>query len=456
MEILSRELHSKLLLATLAAARGHEIILSDLEFIHKGLVREKLQPGVYHTKSLTPGKAKIKRHENLINKGTIITSIDEESGIHLKGYNKFVKLRYSEETIHQSSAVFTWGEEDFRSLNKEYKKYSRKIYKTGSPRADLCGPYFKEYWKIKKKINNKPYLLIPSNIAIFGHQSFIDRIFILKNLDYLDRAPEMLKEQLASASNDYLKVNVLVDAIKYLSKHNDGYNIILRPHPNERADIWRILLKGVPNVYINNDGPINNWINNSFAVMQHGCTTALEAHLSQKPLITYVPKELENHHLQNEFANELGFKITSKTQLLKKINFLLKKNKYFKVNGYKISSKISKKIFLDKNQLASEKMINVWEKISVNKNFRPTNLTSLKLFSLKMKFNRIIGNILKRLFPLKYSHLGSSKDNYKFQNIDINEINSKIEKLQKILKIKKKIECKLISKRVILIRQLKI
>ena len=73
-----------------------------------------------------------------------------------------------------------------------------------------------------------------------------------------------------------------------------------------------------------------------------------------------------------------------------------------------------------------------------------------------MKFNRIIGNILKRLFPLKYSHLGSSKDNYKFQNIDINEINSKIEKLQKILKIKKKIECKLISKRVILIRQLKI
>ena len=33
MEILSRELHSKLLLATLAAARGHEIILSDLEII---------------------------------------------------------------------------------------------------------------------------------------------------------------------------------------------------------------------------------------------------------------------------------------------------------------------------------------------------------------------------------------------------------------------------------------
>ena len=151
LEIIARELHSSLLLATLAAARGHEIILSDLEFIYKGLTKGHFQPGVFHTKSLTPSKTKIKRHNSLVNHGSIITSIDEESGIHLKGYKKFLRERYSRKTIDQSSAVFTWGDEDYKSLNKKYKKFSKKIYKTGSPRADLCRPYFIKYWKIQKK-----------------------------------------------------------------------------------------------------------------------------------------------------------------------------------------------------------------------------------------------------------------------------------------------------------------
>jgi len=37
VEIATRELDSKLLLATLAAARGHHVILSDLESILKGM-----------------------------------------------------------------------------------------------------------------------------------------------------------------------------------------------------------------------------------------------------------------------------------------------------------------------------------------------------------------------------------------------------------------------------------
>ena len=218
------------------------------------------------------------------------------------------------------------------------------------------------------------------------------------------------------------------------------------------------MLRGIPNVYVENSGPINNWIHNSFAVIHHGCTTAVETCLSQKPLITYVPNELKSHYLQNEFSNELGFKIKSKNELLKKINFLFEKNKnkYFKTNSHKLSSKISKKIFIDKHELASEKIVKIWEKITLNKNFIPTNLKTLKFFFLKMKINQIIGNILKKLSPLKYGHLGSSNVNYKFQNLDFNEINSRVEKLQKILKIEKNLECKLISKRAILIRQAKI
>ena len=50
VEVSARELDGKLLLATLAAAKGHEIVLSDSEVILKGLFGGYLEPGIYHTK----------------------------------------------------------------------------------------------------------------------------------------------------------------------------------------------------------------------------------------------------------------------------------------------------------------------------------------------------------------------------------------------------------------------
>ena len=42
----------------------------------------------------------------MIDKGFMITSIDEEGGLDIPGYEDFSKGRYSEKTISQSSAVF--------------------------------------------------------------------------------------------------------------------------------------------------------------------------------------------------------------------------------------------------------------------------------------------------------------------------------------------------------------
>ena len=61
-EVSTRELDSKLLLATLAASRGHQVLISDQESLIKGLVRKFLVPGIFHTKSLTPSKIKIENH----------------------------------------------------------------------------------------------------------------------------------------------------------------------------------------------------------------------------------------------------------------------------------------------------------------------------------------------------------------------------------------------------------
>ena len=117
-EIAARELDSKILLAVLAAARGHQVIISDVEAIEKGICRGILSPGIFHTKSLSPGKIKISRHQEVIDNGSLVTSIDEESCLDTRGYDKFARIRYSEKSIDQSSAVFGWGQRMLRPLNE--------------------------------------------------------------------------------------------------------------------------------------------------------------------------------------------------------------------------------------------------------------------------------------------------------------------------------------------------
>jgi len=108
IELSVRELDSKLLTATLAASGGHDVLISDLESIEKGISRGILPPGIFHTKSLSPTDHKIKRHQSTIDRGSMITSIDEEGGLVDENYLADAKFRFSNHTIEQCSAIFSW------------------------------------------------------------------------------------------------------------------------------------------------------------------------------------------------------------------------------------------------------------------------------------------------------------------------------------------------------------
>ncbi len=446
-----RELDSKLLLAVLAAARGHQVVVSDLECIEKGLLRGYLAPGIFHTKSLTPGKVKIDRHAAIINVGSKITSIDEEGGLLEHGYDEMARTRYSEETINQSSAVFSWGEDDCKSLKKKYHKYSDKFYKTGSPRADLWKSTFFDYWGLPKKAPKKPYLLIVSNMNICDSKFFHERISLDRAGGYYNREPEMFKKAFMVRSFDYLKAAAFIEAAKYLSEHNNGYDIVFRPHPIENVDCWKILLEDIPNVHVIRDGSISAWVQNSFALMHNGCTTGIEATISKTPLVTYATPELKHN---NNIPNELGYLIKSKEDLLKKINSFyddIKSNDQKNISQ-QLPDQVSKKIYIDNNELAAEKIVKTWESISDKEAYKSINLIKFKFFLMNMRFNRLIGDVLKKLFPIRFGKLGSQKEKSKFPPLNKDDICERVIKLKQILQIDKKIECKLISERTIVIK----
>jgi surface carbohydrate biosynthesis protein len=445
LEVSVRELDSKLLLAVIAASRGHEVIISDKESIMKGLERKLLTPGIFHTKSLTPGKSKIIKHKKLIDIGCKITSIDEEGGLVDYGYKRFAKVRYGNETITQASAIFTWGLEDYKTLKKFYPQHSKKIHLTGSARADLWKPTFSNYWKKNFKKQKKPYLLIPSAFGGgFTVTSMNERI---KNYDkgqYFYREKGLTQKILIGESEQCIMISYFIEAIKYLAYKNKNFDIILRPHPSESVETWKIVLNRIPNVKVIRDDGVSLWIKNAFAMMHYSCTPALEASLFRIPLVTYSPFKAK---FERKLANDLGQKVTTLNQLKKKINKIFHEHKTKKVNN--LSNPLPKillnKILIDEKETSALKTIKVWENIDDGSLIKKNNWLLFK-FGLKiMKFNGLLGKFFKNESKINKYH--------KFPPFEKYIILSKIDKLRGILKIKQKIDCELLSDRTILIRQ---
>ena len=452
IEISARELDSKLLLAVLAASKGHQVLLSSMGEIIKGLNFRVLSPGIFHTKSLSPGKSKIDRHQKIIDKGSKITSIDEESGIDDYGYNQMAKNRYSNLTIEQSSAVFAWGSEDADTLKKFYPKNSDKIYKTGSPRVDMWKPFFSDYWETPKKIPKKSFLLISTNQLCTMRASFYDFIRSHKKGGYFEREPSLFKKIFYSYSIDYKKFYEFIDATNFLAKNNNGYDIVLRPHPRDNIEIWKSFFEDVSNVHVIRQDSITTWVKNSFAVMHNGCTTAIEATVSDKPVLTYLPFQPNYEYVKGEIPNQLGHIIETKEELLIKANNLFDSHQIKnKKKEAKVSGPISKKLYIDNNELAAEKILKIWESLDDNSLSKSNNWIKFYWFVKIMNFLRACRKILGKLFPNKFKEF---KENQKFSKLNKRDVNTRVIKLQKLLSLEENLECRILSDRTILIKKI--
>ena len=452
VEISARELDSKLLLATLAASKGHQVIISDLIGILRGIKSNVLAPGIFHTKSLTPSKDKIARHRLLIERGFGITSIDEEGALNNHGYDSFAKIRYSEDMIEQTRAVFGWGPEDTEALKKYYPKHAQKIYKTGSPRADLWRKTFSNYWTTPSTLPHKPFLLISCNAGYANNIIPFGELIERENkYGRFKNDPQYLEERIGRTHEDYIKIIEYIKAIRYLSENNQDYDIVLRPHPKENIEAWKIMLQDIPNTHVIRDGSIEVWIKNAFAVMHNSCTSALETTIQKKPLVTYVPHEQKYNP---KLANELGHIVRSSVELKKKVNEIFDKYKSrsLKEEVEPLPSTITKKIFIN-DKLSAERIIEIWEKIS-NGNFSEvSNMKRYKLLLDYDKFKRKIKDIIKNFLPINRA---LKNKNSKFPVLDQNDIDDRVRKFRHILGINEKLECQLLSEKTILIKKINV
>ncbi|WP_306142682.1 surface carbohydrate biosynthesis protein [Roseibium sp. MMSF_3412] len=422
LEVAVREMDSKLLLAVKAAERGHQVLIGEEKQIDRLRRRYRLAPGIYHTKSLTPSKQKIELHSALKAAGFLITSIDEEGGLIDASYERFARLRYSEEMLGLADAVFCWGPQDFNQLKSTYADHAHLMRMTGSPRVDLWRPEGKEYSTRPGDMPRKPYLLVSSNFGVLNnYRNFWDLIRFERNAGYFERDPNYEKRRYYMASETVVLMYEFVKAIEHLAQEFPDIDIVLRPHPIERPESWKAMLDpGFDNVKVTRSGSITPWVHDALAVMHNGCTTAMEATVSQVPVLTFKPVKQQ---YPREIPNSVGTSVQTRTELADALRKVLETsdNTPYKPHPKDVAL-VEERVCCRNGVFAADMMIDCWEELHKDVPSEPNDWNKVVL---RQRFRSLKDNLKKWTGKKSKTSLG-----HKFPEMRKQDIVEKVEQIR--------------------------
>ena len=443
IEIKQRELLSKILIGMHCALKKNTVYLGNVQDY---LFRDKFSPGVFLDKSISRTKSKLLKLQRIKSNGHVITCIDEEMGVTHENYYSFSKLRFSNDTLKQTSAIFCYGQFDFNFLRNKYKKFKNIFHKTGSARVDVCN-ILKKFDKRNRlsKFPKKKYIIIGSNFGTIVSKKPLWKI-IEDRKHYYDHRKKTDEKKIESQNfrfgRDVWKTSILkeyLDLIQTLSNSFKDYNIIVRPHPSEMKKGWKSIIKNnQKNVFILDDYTSSEVLNFAEFMIHSGCTTALEAKLLGTPVISFNP--IKDKKYERKFFTNCGREFTKKRKLL---NFI-KSKKYKNLTSKKnFINEMNDKFFMNKEYSSSERISSVIQEL-INKNKLDSYDNSLRnkinLFIISLK------NFIKNIILINKD---TNYFEHKFEKLNNREVHDIIELYKKTNKNFYKIRYKIISKRLL-------
>jgi len=443
-----RELDPKLLLATCAAKSGISSYIgyrTEMDIIISSLPR-----GMYLAKSFTQRSDKMFRILSKL--GHTICAWDEEALVHYPP-DIYFKRRLSKVALSYISHLFTWGQ-DNEDLLKQYNLLPNtiKMHKVGNPRLDMLRKEFSYYFddevgKIKNQHGN--FVLINTNFGNVNAHLPIHNLFTSKDErgNYLDmgRGATGMGREFCEGRAKFKQtiLDCFKQLIPFLSDNFNNTKFIIRPHPVENKEVYFKLAKKYANVEVVQKGNVIPWIRASKILIHSGCTTGIEAYLSGKPSIAYVPIKDARYGYDALMPDELSHQCPS----LDDIELALKKALNDKLPP--LNSEIIKKyIEYDTNQLCSEKIVDILTDISPTetKLTPTTNRLHGHLLANKRRFIKR----LKGISPKSKYH--SSFQNVRFPTLSENQLQEKINKFAQIINSPSNIRIKQVSPHIFLVQ----
>ena len=314
-ETQSREFDAKLVLAGLLAERGHPVYVGSRIEIHNRI--HTLPRGLYLAKDIRNSSRRMFRILGRL--GFEIAAWDEEAFIFSDEASYHAK-RVHPDNLGQIKTFFALGARNKALIESAPGYRGTPVHVTGNPRIDMLGPRCRGFFDAQvEALRNRfgDFILINSNFGQVNH--FLPDQVIAR------RADGSLTNT-GDTSSDFWKFRLKVfDAFKLLlpelAQAFPDRQIVLRPHPAEAHETWRVAAGAAPNVHVVHEGSVYPWIRASAVAVHNGCTTGLESFLLDHPVIVYQP--VRSAEFDDMLANQVSAPVFSGDDLIAAISSVL-------------------------------------------------------------------------------------------------------------------------------------
>lgn len=326
IETINREIDYKLVLGCLLANKEAKVYIGQHDYLLK--VAKGVSGGIYIGKTVfrSAFPTELGTYNFFKSRGFIIIHLDEEGAFYLgkeKEWEQALGKRLNPLVLGEEDYICTWGEFQARYYSRIMSQEGKEvghITVTGHPRFDL----YKSKWRSLyvhdvSKIKNiyGRYILINTNFSIANNNFGITDSFSPR-LGYLGNHSESSNNLVKRWGHTMRLLSAFIELVHELSTQNESINIIVRPHPSESDDFYKIVLRGLSNVFVVHEGPVSPWIIGAEYIIHDGCTTAIESYFAGKNVILFKP--VEDERLDQYIPNLIGRKCTTVDEVIACLN----------------------------------------------------------------------------------------------------------------------------------------
>ena len=314
IETVTRELDSKLVMASALAAKGCRTIVGHKESV-KAIARASTGV-VWQGKSIFSVPSNNHLADQLDANGSAIMFLHDEGGMHqVKEWPNHVLKTHRIEYLRKSKVnrVCVWGERQKKVLSSYADELKDVIAVTGSPKFDLCLPDYAWVTAAKsQELRDKygSFILICTRFATAAHSAGQGDPFRRKmnpalwpqSLDH-EALANLWFSKWQRDVHDFADFVVLT---KELALNFPQQTVVVRPHPSENITFYQLAFASFKNVAVTRDDSVLPWIRAADLVVHSNCTTGIEAVLAGRPVLNLLPECAERTELDVEVAREAG------------------------------------------------------------------------------------------------------------------------------------------------------
>lgn len=353
-----RELDAKVLLACVAAERGHKAVVGDMVELRN--IVEFLPRGIYISKSVPNKMEKYFRRYKAL--GYTVAGSCEEGLVILSGeYYKREKL--SAGALSYTDIFLAWGKHQTELIVEKTPELKDRIRQVGNPRMDLLKyPYRAVYQKEAERLRSiyGDYILFNTNFSIANHILGAECAF----LDAKKRGRFLTVDDEHSYWRFFEHRRTIfektIELVGTVSRSYPGRRIIVRPHPSEDHETWREAAKDLENVDVVFEGTVVPWLLGADVLIHSGCTTAVEAYLLETPAIVFRPVIREGW--EYELPSRVSMQSSDADEVLKAIDVALAKGDHYQQWRLKAGRCLQDYVVADDEEGASDRIVGELER----------------------------------------------------------------------------------------------